>query len=293
MSMNYTEKRTISLINISKIINLRYFEFEPDFVFKEESHDFWELVYVDNGSWEINTDKQKVILNQGECFFHQPGELHLHRGNGKIPPNIFMISFSCNSKAMDFFKGRKLLIPVNLRMFITNIIEEGTKTYTLPFNEPEFKGLTLLNGSILGGQQMIKTYLEQLLILIMRYENSIPGATVFPSGELKGKHIALRMKNILDISAYKQITVEEFCKDMKYSKAYLSRIFMKNYGCTINNYINNIKIKEAKKLIRENAYNFSQISDMLCFSNPLYFSRVFRRVTSMSPSEYKNSVKFN
>lgn len=293
MSNKRIKNQVQNLITVSKIINLRYFEFETSFVFKKESHNFWELIYVDKGSWEINTENQKLILNQGECFFHQPGETHIHRANGKTPPNIFILSFICNSKAMNFFINKKIHMPPNLRMFITNIIEEGTKTYKLPFNEPELKNLCLLDETILGGQQMIKTYLEQLLILIMRYEKSIPPTSVFPSAELKGKHIAIRMKNILDNSIYKQLTVEEFCRDMKYSKAYLSRIFIKNYGYTINSYINNVKIKEAKRLIRENAYNFSQISDMLCFSNPLYFSRVFKRITTMSPSEYKNSVKFN
>jgi len=54
-----------------------------------------------------------------------------------------------------------------------------------------------------------------------------------------------------------------------------------------------LKIEKAKQLIREKEFNFTQISDMLAFSNPLYFSRVFRRVTGMSPREYLNSVKIN
>ncbi|MBO5454373.1 MAG: helix-turn-helix transcriptional regulator [Clostridia bacterium] len=293
MRKNYKKHKITNIINVSEIVTLHYFEFETDFVFKEERHDFWELVYVDRGSWEINADNEKQILSQGECFFHKPGEVHLHRATGKTPPNIFLISFVCNSKSMDFFKSKKMHIPVNLRFFISNIIEESIKTFNLPFNEPELKELSLLSDSVLGGQQMIKTYLEQFLILLMRYQESVPSKNIFPSVELKGANLAVRMKEILDNSVYKHITVEEFCRDMKYSKAYLSKIFLANCGCTINTYINNVKIKEAKKLIRENTYNFSQISDMLCFSNPLYFSRVFRRITSMSPSEYKNSVKFN
>ena len=194
MTKKTIKKQGQNLINVSEIVNLRYFEFETSFIFKKEIHNFWELIYVDKGSWEINTDIEKLILNQGECYFHQPGESHMHRANGKTPPNIFIISFSCNSKAMDFFKNKKIYIPLNLRMFITNIIEEGKKTYKLPFNEPELKKLALLDETILGGQQMIKTYLEQFLILILRYEKSIPVTSVFPSAELKGKHIATQMK---------------------------------------------------------------------------------------------------
>ena len=56
-------------------------------------------------------------------------------------------------------------------------------------------------------------------------------------------------------------------------------------------YILKKKIGEAKRLIREDKLNFTQISDVLCFDNPHYFSTVFKRVTNMTPSEYKNSVK--
>ena len=80
---------------------------------------------------------------------------------------------------------------------------------------------------------------------------------------------------------------------MKYSKAFLSKVFLNEYGQTIHDYITYIIIKEAKTLIREKVYNFTQISDMLCFSNSLYFSRVFKKITGMSPSEYNKSIKSN
>jgi len=51
------------------------------------------------------------------------------------------------------------------------------------------------------------------------------------------------------------------------------------------------KIQEAEKLISEKKYNFTQISDMLSFDNSHYFSRVFKRISGMTPTEYKNSVK--
>ena len=138
---------------------------------------------------------------------------------------------------------------------------------------------------------MIRTYLEQFLILLLRQEY---GTANRLSGQISDEnHIALQMKRKLDMCIYQRFSVENFCYEMRYSKSYLSRIFINEYGTTIHNYIINAKIKEAKTLIREHTYNFTQISDMLCFSNPLYFSRVFKKVTGMSPSEYKHSVKLN
>ena len=55
-------------------------------------------------------------------------------------------------------------------------------------------------------------------------------------------------------------------------------------------YYNGLKIKEARKLIREGRYNMTQISDMLHFDNPQYFSKCFKAYTNMTPREYKASI---
>lgn len=44
-------------------------------------------------------------------------------------------------------------------------------------------------------------------------------------------------------------------------------------------------------MIREHKYTFTQISDMLMWSDPQYFSRQFKTVTKLTPREYQNSIK--
>ena len=52
-----------------------------------------------------------------------------------------------------------------------------------------------------------------------------------------------------------------------------------------------LKIKEAKKLIRENNYSISQISDMLGYSSIHIFSRAFKKAVGLSPTAYRKSIK--
>ena len=59
--------------------------------------------------------------------------------------------------------------------------------------------------------------------------------------------------------------------------------------CAIDYYLN-LKISEAKKLIRTEKYTISQISDMLMFSCIHHFSRSFKRFTGITPSEYKKKI---
>ena len=56
-------------------------------------------------------------------------------------------------------------------------------------------------------------------------------------------------------------------------------------------YHKRIKLEKAKQLIREGTHNFTQICDSLGFSSPQYFSKLFKRYTGLTPSEYASSVK--
>ncbi len=56
-------------------------------------------------------------------------------------------------------------------------------------------------------------------------------------------------------------------------------------------YLTALKMREAKKLIREDQYNVTQISSLLGYSSIQHFSRMFKKIVGFSPTEYENSVK--
>ena len=74
------------------------------------------------------------------------------------------------------------------------------------------------------------------------------------------------------------------------SESTVKSLFALYCGEGIMHYYNSLKIKEARKLIREGNYNISQISDLLHFDNPQYFSKCFKRFSNMTPREYKASI---
>ncbi len=287
----YIKHKLTNTINISKIVTMHYFEFDKNFHFPGESHDFWEMVYVDSGNVLINAGKNSHVLKQGELIFHKPNEFHTISSDKKTPSNVFVISFVTTSKNMVWFRERKTELPSSLRHFIKRLIDEGRQTFELPFNNPELRELKLCPTSPFGGQQMIRTTLEQLLIMLIRnQEKNAETPQIFPDKESMDNHLVSSIISLMQKNIYGKITVDEICLSLNYSKTYISKIFNKNCGCTIIEYYTNMKIKEAKKLMRENAYTIAEISGMLCFNNPHYFSRVFKKVAKMTPSEYIRSV---
>ncbi len=140
MKAVYVKHQIANLIPISKIVTIHYFEFEKDFVSSGESHDFWEFVYIDKGEAIVTAGKQKFILKQGEGYFHKPNEFHALSANSVTALNVFIVSFVCNAKSMDFFKSKKIKVQQKWKGFITAIIEEGRKNLRPSLQQSGLKG---------------------------------------------------------------------------------------------------------------------------------------------------------
>ncbi len=288
MNTSYKKQKIESVINVSEIVTIHYFEFDRNFKSHGEKHDFWEIVYVDKGEAIIKTKSREFTLKQGEAVFHKPNEFHAVSANGLVAPNVFIITFVCKSKSMDFFKGKHLRVPTPLRSCISEIISESEATYHLERNNPHLTELIEKQNPPQGSKQLIKVNLEMLLIKLLRFDINIK-STVIPI--MPADRLTEDITQLLGSNIYGKISVSDICRKLNFSRTYISARFKQTLGMTINEYMTKLKIEEAKTLIREEKHSISQISEMLCYDNPHYFSRVFKKVTNMSPREYKESVK--
>lgn len=289
MKPTYVKTGLKSLVNISKIVTIHYYEFDESFVFNGESHDFWEMVYVDKGKVAVRCDETETVLCQGEIIFHRPNEFHSIRAY-ESAPDFFVVSFECNSPAMQYLERYHRTLDTKLKSFITSVIRESESTYIIPKNDTALKKLNRKDDAPIGGEQLIKTYLEQLMIFLIRGITNSGDSAVFPSKESMEDHLVTAIKSIAAERVYERVGVGEICTALGYSKSYLSKLFRTQTGDTIANCALKMKIDEAKRMIRSGKQNFAQISDCLSFDNPQYFSRVFKRITGMTPTEFKKSL---
>ena len=100
-----------------------------------------------------------------------------------------------------------------------------------------------------------------------------------------------RMKTYIDINYYKDITPLSVAKRFFVNPSYASRIFSKNVGVSMNEYINRRKIDRAKLLLSSSAIPMSSISLNVGFSDANYFARTFKRIVGVSPTEYRESIR--
>ncbi len=284
----YIKHKLSNVVRVGRIVVMRYYEFDKDFFFEGEAHDFWEFVYADKGDITICAGDEWKTLSQGEIVFHKPNEFHAIKCNGESAANIFVFSFECRSQAMSFFEGRHIALPRELRPLLTKLIEEGYQNFNLKSNS----NIGPLENAPIGGQQLIRLYLEELLIMLLRSGKGFRRQTeIFTTREGLENHIVNEIIKYLESRVYSTASLNEICEKLHYGKTYLCTLFKNTTDHTIMSYYNNLKIAEAKKLIRERKYNFTQIANLLSFDNPHYFSSTFKRVAGMTPREYSNSVK--
>ena len=140
----YFQHKLSNLISISKIVTIHYFEFDKDFQSAGEAHDFWEIVFAEKESLHCSADGHEFVLEQGELLFHKPNEFHTHAANGKNAPSVFILSFVCKSESINFFENKKIALPPRLVKFIYSILEEGRRTFDIPYSDPNLKKMNLL-----------------------------------------------------------------------------------------------------------------------------------------------------
>lgn len=288
---NYSLTKLDVDLEINHVISIHYYEYPNDFLYTGESHDFWELLYIDKGTVDTFLGDKEYTLHQGQLIIREPNIFHGIRCNGKIAPNLVVISFDCDSKIMSYFKNHYLLNLNNQSKNLLNtIITEAQDSFTNKLSNPYYKKLILSENIKPCSLQIIKNSLELLLIYLLRKKDqNVETKYAHTSKEVKDKAeliIAFMVKNITN-----NLTVEQICFECNLTQSSISKSFKAETGWSLLEYFHRLKIEEAKKMIREGRGNISLIAETLGYSTIHYFSRQFKKICGMSPSEYSKSIK--
>jgi YesN/AraC family two-component response regulator len=85
------------------------------------------------------------------------------------------------------------------------------------------------------------------------------------------------------------LTVNEIAEVMGINTVYCGALFKKYEKCTINHYINQIRINQAISYMRSTSMNISETGYRVGFNDAYYFSRIFKKFAGVSPSDYRKS----
>ena len=276
-------------INVSRISNVHYFEFTNEYHTERDSHNFCELIYVDKGTLSVHADNFCGELAVNQLIIHRPNELHWLSTSDIVAPNVIIIGFECECDALIPFSKEPVTLSPEHTKALARIMAEGMSLYEPPYDIPNTTYLKKRREYPFGADQMIKIGLESFLISLVRdfCENK---KSAEPTK-------AASLSNIQAIHQYitenynTKITLDNLCFLFGTNKTTLCNSFRQEYGSTILSYINTLKIREAKALLRKNQMTSTQIAESLGYESVHYFCRQFKKATGQSPSEYSKSIR--
>ncbi len=280
-------------IIISGLYSLHYFQFASGYVFAGEKHDFWEMAYIDQGEAEIGAGREVFQLYPGQLIFHKPNEFHTIWANYAKGTNIFVISFACASPAMREFRGKQYTLLSSQRRLIARMIAEGQRVFGPVLDISDQKQLSMVPAAPRGGAQMIVLYLTQLLLELLRTRQPSSTCPIRPRVTEEEDFTAYfdRARDLMEARLNGTLRFEQVCREAGLSATVFKERFRRYTGLTVMDFYRRLRIDEARRQLRSGNKNIAQVADELGYSSAAAFSRQFKQVMKLTPSEYLCSVR--
>ena len=226
--------------------------------------DDYYLIYVINGQLSICIDNKEYIAQKGSAIIFPPKYKYKYRGN---PPTYYLFVHFTGSYAERFlnecgYNSLPCIIDNDFSVEIHN-------KFNLMVN-------TFLYNGLLSNQKC--SYLLQD-ILISIFESSLERADEsLLKASLKYIHSSFTTK----------IDVPYLARLENLSNSRYITVFKKHTGKSPNEYIIELRLQFAKNLINSTNMSIKQIGEHVGYTDPYYFSRLFKKYIGISPAEYRN-----
>jgi len=282
------------MVNVNGIISFFYAEFPRNFK-AQDCYDFWQMFFVDKGEWEFCVEPDTFMMEQGDCLLVPPGVIRRSQTKPFTPPNVMILSFECRSAAMKRLSHRIFRLSDEERHILSLLIREGNNAFFPPplsrvrSSEP----LSLNEKALLGSHQLVKSYIEILLVSLLRRVESdrpVPKLPTVPQ-ENREKSVIDRLLRHIGENLGSDLSVPLICRKFAISRTHLYDAFKKRFGCGISEYVRRARCEQAKLIIREETGSMTEIAERLGYSSIHYFSRDFKKMTGMTPTEYAKSIQ--
>jgi two-component system response regulator YesN len=109
-------------------------------------------------------------------------------------------------------------------------------------------------------------------------------------GEISYSYIVKKCVAFIHANYCENITLAEVAKAVGVSHSYLSFIFKQETGINFNTYLSQYRVEQAKKLLLSTSMRIYEVAEKVGFSNPYYFSKVFKEFTGISCKEFRDKI---
>ena len=237
----------------------------------------YQLLYINAGKAHFHFDSidNETIVNAGNMILYRPKELQKYEYYGTDKTEVYWVHFTGGDVKNVL---RKYGIKDNMRTFFVGTSLEYERIFKRMISE----------------LQRCQEDYEEILTLLMRHL-----LISIHRDLLKDRKTSdVYLDNEMDIATQyfndnynTDINIEEYAQSRGMSTCWFIRNFKKFTGTTPMQYIMSIRISNAQSLLETTQYSISEISRIVGYSNPLYFSRLFHKQKGFAPSKYRKCKK--
>ncbi|MCR4880123.1 MAG: AraC family transcriptional regulator [Bacilli bacterium] len=250
------------------IENIGYSFPNNEYSLTREDSPLFVVEYVISGHQYLEIGDKKYELKEGDICIIWPYTKHHYYSDQKNPVEKKWANFTSD-------------------IFGTVLEEFGLKNINVihnPSAQKYFDQLMIVSDKSNYSEEICYDVASILFELLCHIKKSMDNdANIYPS------KIARTVKDYLDGSIFKRTTLDDIVRLTFYSKKQITREFKKYYHDTPYNYLINLKIGTAEKLLTMTNLSIKEIADRLCFDNQHYFSKAFKNKTGTSPIIYKKN----
>ncbi len=261
---------------------------------RAHSNPHWQLVLAKGCDLHFQKGNVRLLLQNGHILMLHPNETHRSWGAHPTQSGFFYVQFS-----VDDPHGRPAS---NARPFRREDEIHDSSSITLPTygkcNHPALFALfSELVDEVWNRPPFYKSHaaaiVTKLLVAVAR--DTVSFETGSNPLNVRSPHeaqVVSSVKKFLEENFQEKLSSSIISRHVGYNYSYLSRLFSRAIGMTITDYVHYLRIENARVLLLEMRPKGSirDIAEMVGYTDPSYFGRIFRRYEGVSPRDYIKSV---
>lgn len=257
----------------ARLLYARQKSFSPDWPAPSYVHTGSELVFVLEGRGYFQIQGISHPLAGGGLLIIGPGVEHAQASEGSAPMSCVVLGVEGSSALLAPAAGW-ISAPLpdllrELRPLLWAMVEE--------------------NGQQREGFQLVCQNL--LEVVLIRLSRGLRLELAPLSGTRKSSRECAVVRLYIDAHFKESITLDQLAALVHVNKYYLVHSFSREYGVSPISYLISRRVQESRRLLEGTSHSLAQISHMLGFSSPSYFSQTFRRQMGISPLEYRKRAR--
>ncbi len=254
------------------------------------------LIYCTNGTGWVSVDGNKENMTKDQYCFIPAGTPHTYAAGRDDPWTIYWVHYAgehAEKILMSINSGKGLAGSHPGRMISANngqVMPKSGVVRQSVLNGPEKEARIRLFDEIFQrfASEYTEKELEYTTMILYHFLGSFTHEKQFAgAGEPRYEDLTSRATTFMKQNMSKKISLEDMANHCEVSVSHFCLLFKRKTSHTPVEFLNNMRIQQACQLLDLTNLNISEISEKLGFSDPFYFSRVFKKSIGQSPRDYR------